>query len=106
MAKVSIQPVTIWVQGEQKTASQMGLRSINDDLQTSAQFYYELCEADTTSTDESGNEIVTAGAVLANGNLSMSGEDYTNWGDQSGTSINQWACNWALGQLNLSSHSA
>ena len=103
MAKVNIQPVTLWVAGQQKTAGVMNIRSIGDDLETSAQFYYELAEADVITQDEQGNDVVTAGAVLANGNLGMSGQDYIDWGDQSGSNINQWACTWALAKLNLSS---
>jgi hypothetical protein len=93
----NIQPVQIWVSGEVKTAEVFTLRSINDDLETSATFYYELKEAD--SVDPDGNPV--SGSVLANGNQNMSGQDYTDWGNQSGTNINQWAYNWAATQLNL-----
>lgn len=93
----NIQPVQIWVNGEVKTASVFTLRSINDDLETSATFYYELKEADSQNPD--GNTI--SGSTLANGNCNMSGQDYTDWGDQSGNNINQWAYDWAAGQLNI-----
>lgn len=103
MAKVTIQPVTLWVAGQQKTAGQMEIRSISDDLQSSAQFYYVLSEANVITTDANGVESTQYGMVLANGNLTMSGQDYQDWGDQSGSSINEWACTWALAKLNLSS---
>lgn len=100
MAK-SIQPVTLWVNGQVKTAEVFALRSIGDDLESSAQFYYELKEADVVSQDADGNDVTTSGAVLANGNLGMSGQTYQDWGNQSGVDINTWAYNWAAGELNL-----
>lgn len=96
-----IQPVNIWVNGEVKVAECLSMRSINDDLETSATFYYELKEADVVTQDIDGNDISTSGQVLANGNLSMTGQTYQDWGNQSGVDINTWAYNWAAGQLNL-----
>jgi len=96
-----IQPVNIWVNGSVKVAEQFTLRSINDDLETSATFYYELKEGDVTTQDSEGNDVTTQGAVIAVGNLGMDGQDYQDWGNQSGTDINTWAYNWAAGKLNL-----
>jgi len=100
MAK-QIQPVNIWVNGSVNVAEQFTLRSINDDLETSATFYYELKEGDVTTQDSEGNDVTTQGAVIAVGNLGMDGQDYQDWGNQSGTDINTWAYNWAAGKLNL-----
>jgi len=96
-----IQPVSVWKDGQVKTAEQFSLRSIGDDLETSAQFYYELKEADVTTQDGEGNDVVTAGSVVATGNLGMSGQDYNDWGSQSGVDINAWAYDWAADQLGL-----
>jgi hypothetical protein len=96
-----IQPVSVWKDGQVKTAEQFSLRSIGDDLETSAQFYYELKEADVTTQDSEGNDVVTSGSVVAVGNLGMSGQDYTDWGSQSGVDINAWAYDWAASQLSL-----
>ncbi len=100
MAK-QIQPVNIWVNGMVKVAEQFTLRSINDDLETSATFYYELKEGDVTTQDAEGNDVTTQGAVIAVGNLGMDGQDYQDWGNQSGVDINTWAYDWAAGKLNL-----
>ena len=97
----AIQPVTLWVNGESKTAEVFNLRSIGDDLETSAQFYYELKGADVVTQDNDGNDVTTSGQVFANGNLGMSGQTYQDWGNQSGVDINTWAYNWAAGELNL-----
>ncbi len=96
-----IQPVSVWKDGQVKTAEQFSLRSIGDDLESSAQFYYELKEADVTTQDSEGNDVVTSGSVVAVGNLGMSGQDYTDWGSQSGVDINAWAYDWAASQLSL-----
>lgn len=66
----SIQPIQIWSNGQLKTASELDARIINDDLQTSCTFYWELKEA---STEE------TQGQQLAQGNVTMAGDDYLNW---------------------------
>jgi hypothetical protein len=65
-----ISPIQIWVNGQNKTASVLDARIINDDLATSCTFYWELKEE---STEE------TQGQQLAQGNVSMSGTDYENW---------------------------
>jgi len=38
---------------------------------------------------------------LSQGNLTMSGQDYSDWGDQSGNDINGWAYTWAANLLNI-----
>jgi len=65
-----IEPISIWSNGQTKTASILDARIINDDMLTSCTFYYELKEADTEDQ---------AGASLAQGNVTMGGEDYQNW---------------------------
>jgi hypothetical protein len=90
----NIQPVQIWVAGELKTASFLGARIINDDLATSAQFYYWLSEA---SQDP---ENLAVGQQLSAGNLSMDGEDYQNW--DSSSDINEAAYIWIAEKLSLS----
>lgn len=95
MAK-QISPVNVWVNGESKEAKFFSMISINDNLETSATFYYQLLEA---KVDEDGVE--SEGASVANGNLTMDGVDYSDWGSQSGVDINTWAYDWAAAKLNL-----
>lgn len=95
MAK-KIQPVNVWVNGEVKVGEWLKLRSINDDLETSATFYYEI---DVNTPDADG--IDQPGTAVAGGNLTMDGVTYQDWGNQSGVDINTWAYDWAAGQLNL-----
>lgn len=96
-----IQPVSVWKDGHVWTADQLRVRSIGDDLATTAQFYYELIEEIVTTQDGEGNDVTTGGSVVAVGNLTISGQDYDDWGNQSGVDINAWAYQWAATQLNL-----
>lgn len=88
---MEIQGVQIWKNGTEKIANQLDLRIIADDLSTSATFYYSLSSG-----------AVKGGAsseVLADGNLTISGEDYHTWGDSD--DINLEAYVWAADQLSL-----
>jgi hypothetical protein len=67
---VQIEPISIWSNGQTKTASELDARIINDDLKSSCTFYYELKEA---STEEQ------AGASLAQGNVTIDSENYEGW---------------------------
>jgi hypothetical protein len=86
-----IQGIQIWNDGIVKTAEQFNLRSIADDLSSSATFYYELKEADVVDGDN-----VASGQILRNGNLSMGGAEYNSWDDS-----NASAYTWAAGKLNI-----
>ena len=85
-----IQQVQVWKNGEEKLANALNAILINDDLATSANFYYQLL---ASSTDEDGN---VSNEMLADGNVGMSGEDYQNWDDS-----NDGAYNYVAGKLNL-----
>lgn len=94
MAK-QISPVNVWVNGEVKEAKYFGMISVNDNLETSATFYYQLFEAQVV------DEVEVEGQSVAVGNLTMDGQDYEDWGSQSGVDINTWAYDWAAAKLNL-----
>ena len=86
-----IQGIQIWNEGSVKTAEEFSLRSISDDLSSSATFYYELREANTVDGDN-----IISGQVLRNGNFSMGGEEYDSWDDS-----NASAYTWAAAKLNI-----
>lgn len=85
----SINNVQVWKNGEEKQANTLNAVLINDDLATNANFYYQLLSK--TMVDES--EVVEN---LADGNVSMSGEDYQNWDDS-----NDGAYQYIANKLNL-----
>jgi hypothetical protein len=76
-----ITPISIWDNGTVQEASVLNAYAINDNLSTSATFYYTLLS-------ESMQQ-------LAQGNLTMSGDDYDAW------QTNDYAYDWVAGQLNL-----
>ena len=80
-----IQPLTLWVNGQQATATLFNLIIINDNLLNSATFYWQLLDADA--------------AKLADGNLTMGEPDYDVWG--SSADINLAAYQWAATELNI-----
>ena len=80
-----IQPITLWVNGQQATATLFNLIIINDNLLNSATFYWQLLDADANK--------------LADGNLTIGEPDYDVWG--SSADINLAAYQWAATKLNI-----
>ena len=89
-----IQPITLWIAGETKTANVFSLQSITDDLATFATFYYRL-GTETQVPEQPQPSVVW----LQDGNLTMNGQTYQDW--SATPDANQWAYNWAAQQLNL-----
>lgn len=65
----AIQSVLIWANGVNSQATQLSLTIINDNLSTSATLYYQLLTED--------------GIQLAQGNLTIDGDEYQSWGEAS-----------------------
>jgi hypothetical protein len=87
-----IEPVTAWKKGEQLEANLLNAYIINDNLQSSCSFYYSL----NTSGDGTEALPLVIGETLAEGNITMSGEDYLAWdGD------NNYAFTYIADKLNL-----
>lgn len=76
-----IQAVQIWQNGQVQSATILNAYCINDNLSTSATFYYALLSESQQS--------------LAQGNLTMIGEAYDAW------ETNGQAFSWVAEQLNL-----
>ena len=87
-----IESVNIWSNGQQDQANAFGMYVINDNLTSSATFYYQLFSV--TTVDE-----VETVKSLSQGNLTMEGEEYTNW--NATPDINEAAYTWATEKLNL-----
>jgi hypothetical protein len=87
-----IQPVTAWKNGEQLEANFLNAVIINDNLATSCSFYYSL------NAGGEGTEamLLVLGQVVAEGNITMDGENYLAWdGD------NDYAFTYIAEKLNL-----
>jgi len=95
MAK-QISPVSVWVNGESKEAQYLQVTCINDNYENSATNYWQMF---TMNVDAEGLE--SMGEQVACSNLTISGQDYINWGDQPAMAINAWIYQWVADQLNL-----
>jgi hypothetical protein len=82
----NIQPIQIWKNGQQLTASVLDAIIINDNLSTSCTFYWMLKE-------DLDDEV---GQTLADGNATMTGEDYNNWDGS-----NDYAFSYIAEQINV-----
>lgn len=80
-----IQPFSLWVNGQQVTATLFNLIIINDNLTNSATFYWQLLDADAVK--------------LQDGNLTISEPDYDVW--NSAQDVNLAAYQWAASKLNI-----
>lgn len=61
----NIQPITIWKDGESLQATIFKMYISYDNLESTATFQYDLCDNQLKS--------------LISGNISIGGDDYTNW---------------------------
>ena len=91
-----IEPIQIWDKGTLKTAEYLQVTGINDNYESSATNYWALF---TLVTDAEGNDV--AGEQVAQGNTTITGQDYINWGDQPAMAINAWIYNWVASQINV-----
>jgi hypothetical protein len=88
----SIEPITIWKNGESQEANLLNAYIINDNLQSSCSFYYSLC----ASGEGTEAMPLVVGQTLAEGNITMDGENYLAWdGD------NDYAFTYIAEKLNL-----
>ena len=71
----SIEPIIAWKNGEQLEANLLNAYIINDNLESSCSFYYSL----NTSGDGTEAMPLVLGQVVAEGNITMNGEDYIAW---------------------------
>ncbi len=95
MAK-QIQPVNIWINGENKVGEFFQVTCINDNYENSATNYWQIF---TKVVEEEGNE--KQGEQISCGNLTIDGQDYVNWGDQPAMAINAWIYDWSASKLSL-----
>jgi hypothetical protein len=82
----------VWKNGESQEANLLNAIIINDNLQSSCSFYYSLC----ASGEGTEAMPLVIGQTLADGNVTMDGENYLAWdGD------NNYAFTYIAEKLNL-----
>ena len=91
MLMKDIQPIQIWKNGAIKTASVLNATIINDNLSSSCTFYWQLKEAESVVDEQP-----IAVEILADGNVTMSGDDYDNWDGS-----NDYAFVYIANQINV-----
>jgi hypothetical protein len=77
----AISAVSTWKNGAAVSATKLFLKCINDDLDSSAKYYYEIQ--------------TSVGLPVADGNLTMTGSDYTS------RTGNTYTWDWAADELGL-----
>jgi hypothetical protein len=77
-------------------AEYLQVTGINDNYESSATNYWALF---TKIQDVDGNDV--AGEQVAQGNLTINGQEYIDWGNQPAMDINSWIYNWVANELNL-----
>jgi hypothetical protein len=87
-----IESVTAWKNGEQLEANLLNAYIINDNLATACSFYYSL----NTSGDGTEAMPLVLGQVVAEGNITMNGDDYIAWDNS-----NDQAYSYIAEKLNL-----
>ena len=87
-----IQPITIWKNGESQEATILNAYIINDNLAMSCSFYYQLC----SSGEPTEETPLVIGQTLADGNVTMDGENYLLWNGD-----NNDAYSYIAAELNL-----
>jgi hypothetical protein len=87
-----IEPVQVWKNGEQLEASLLNATIVNDNLESYCSFYYQLL----TGGDGTEAMPITYGQSVAEGNISLSGEDYLAWNGS-----NDYAYDYIAEKLNL-----
>jgi hypothetical protein len=110
----SIQPVTIWQNGQQINANHIDASIVNDNLSDYAQLFWQisLVTINTNTVtkdiyDENGNvigqdvqtETETQKTILQSGNTTISGQAYDQWGQSA--DVNLGAYEYICDQLNL-----
>jgi hypothetical protein len=87
----TIQPVSVWFNGNEVQATVLSSSCIYDNLSTSAQFSYQLIQVIVNPENPYMEQLT----IVANGTLLMDGETYQNW------ETNDYAYDWVAEQLNL-----
>jgi len=82
----TIQPISIWDNGQNLDAKILNAYAVNVTLGISATFFYSLM-----TQKEDG----TIGVKVAQGNLTMTDETYTQW------EVDSYAWDWVAAELNL-----
>jgi len=91
-----IEPFSIWIYGNQVTAQYLQVTCTFDNNESTATEFYQLF-----SMFVDANGVETPAEQLASGSISISGQDYINWGNEPAMSVNAWIYHFVADQLNV-----
>ena len=86
----TIQPVSVWFNGQIKSATKFNLLIVYDNLSNSATFQWQLLEV---IDDQDGSQYTS---IVSQNNILMDGQDYQDWDGN-----NEYPYTWAAKKLNL-----
>ena len=87
----TIQPVSVWFQGEEVEATVLSSNCIYDNLSTSAQFSYQLIQVVVNPENPYIEQLI----IVVSGTIIMDGQTYLDW------DTNDYAYNWIAQELKL-----
>ena len=87
-----IEPILVWKNGEQLEARLLNAIIVNDNLESACTFYYQLL----TGGDGTESMPIAVGQSVAEGNISLDGENYLAW-----DASNDYAFTYIAEKLNL-----
>lgn len=91
-----ITPIDIWANGQIQVGEFFQVIGSNDNYQDTA---YNTWQIFTKKIMEDGTE--EPNFLISQGTLTITGQDYINWGNQPAMNVNDWIYNWSAQQLGL-----
>ena len=91
----TIQPVSVWVNGEVKTATKLQCTISYDDMSSSATFSYSL-QQEIAPPEGAPENTPVMNTSVSTGFVAMGGQDYQDWNDS-----NDAAYQYVADKLNL-----
>jgi hypothetical protein len=92
-----ISAIDIWTNGQVEVGEFFEVVGFNDNYKDTA---YNSWQIFTKKIMEDGTE--EANISISQGLLTITGQDYTEWGSQPAMDVNDWIYNWAAQKLGLS----
>jgi hypothetical protein len=95
MAK-KIEPVDIWNNGQVQVGEFLAVSCSYDNYENTANNLWQIL---TNKIMEDGTE--EPNFQISQGLLTITGQDYIDWGEQPAIDANDWIYNWVASKLNL-----
>lgn len=91
-----IEPVSIWVFGNQITAQYLQVTCTYDNNESLANEFYQLFSMFVDS-----NGVETPAEQIAQGYITISGQNYIDWNNEPAISVNVWIYQFVANAINV-----